>query len=169
MKSRPRIAVAVSVALLAMVASPAWAQKNSAAASFSAPFTGDDTITASIDKGKKKRLLIADASAVIADSIAVGDYCDLLLTLTANGVVMFTTSVGDPQAKATCDCSTVVCLGCTLNATGYLDLDAAEAANPGLFVKQPIQVDLRVVTDGSGGCTGGFTDAATLVVQMIKK
>ena len=168
MKTQVRIAIAVSVALLAMVASPAWAQKNAAAATFFAPFTGDDTITATIDKGKKKRLLIANASALIRDSIEVGNYCDLILTLTAKGVRMMA-ETGSGHAQTSCDCSTFGCIGCTLNATAYLDLDAAEAANPGLFVKQAIDVELAIRVAGNGTCAGGAPDAATLVVQMIKK
>ncbi len=166
---RPRIALALAVALFAMAGSPAWAQKNAAVATFNAPFSGDDTITATIEKGKKKRFLIANASAVIEDQLATGTYCDLLLSLQANGVDMLT-GAGSQHAEVGCDCPTVGCPGCTASATVYLDLDAAEEANPGLFVKQPIDVQLTIQTSGPGLCAGGLTsDAATLVVQMIKK
>jgi hypothetical protein len=168
MESRRRIAFGVAVGFLAMAASPAWAQKNSAAATFSAPFTGDDTITASITKGKKKRLLIANATAVIEDEVLFDTSCDLLLRLTANGVRMLT-GAGAEHAEVTCDCPSGNCAGCTANATAYLDLDGAEEVNPGLFVKQPIDVQLEIVANGSGACTGGVDDAATLVVQMVKK
>lgn len=169
MKSTPGIAVAAAVVLLTMTASPVWAQKNSATASFAAPFSGNDTITATIEKGKKKRLLVAHATAVIEDQIVSGTYCDLLLTLEANGVAMLT-GAGSQHAETGCDCPTVGCPGCTASATAYLDLDAAEQANPGLFVKQPIDVQLTIQASGPGLCAGGGTlDAATLVVQMIKK
>ena len=95
-------------------------------------------------------------------------YCDLVLTLTANGVAMLT-AAGDEHAEVTCDCPSVSCVGCAANATAYLDLDAAEEANPGVFVKQLIDVELRLLAQGTGPCTGGSDDAATLVVQMIKK
>jgi hypothetical protein len=153
-----------------MLASPAWAQKNSAAASFSAPFTGSlpDTITATIEKGKRKRLLVANATAVVGDGVGSSTYCDLSLKLTANGVSMLA-AANNRHAVVTCNCADVGCLGCTANAAAYLDLDVAEAANPGLFIKQPINVQLQIEAIGGAGCAGGADDAATLVVQMLKK
>lgn len=74
------------------------------------------------------------------------------------------------HANTTCECTGAGCNGCSLSAVAYLDLDTAEEANPGLFVKQPIHVELRISTSGTAACTGGsFSDAATPVVQMIKK
>ena len=168
MRNKLTIAVAMTFGLLALAASPAWAQKNSAVATFSAPFTGNDTITASISKGKKKRLLLANATATIEDGIVIGDFCDLVLQLDANGVVMSTAVSFNNHTEVRCQCSSG-CIGCTATTTAYLDLDAAEEANPGVFLKQPIDVDLRIVAGGTGTCAGGSDDAATLVVQMIKK
>lgn len=119
---------------------------------------------------EKKRLLLANASAAIQDGINAG-YCDLVLTRSADGVAMLAEIGGFPHhAKTTCECTGSHCIGCSLSAVADLDLDAAEAANPGLFVKQPIQVQLRIRAGGTAACTGGrYSDAATLVVQMIKK
>jgi hypothetical protein len=69
----------------------------------------------------------------------------------------------------TCECPNSGCTGCTATTVAYLDLDAAEEANPGVFLKQPIDVVLSVLASGPGACTGGSDAAATLVVQMIKK
>ncbi len=162
------IAVAMAVGLSALPASPAWAQKSTAVATFAGalPAISTTVATASITKGKSKRFLIAHATVVATDQIANPGNCDIFYFMRANGVVMDNLSSEFTHAEMTCECSSTLCIGCTVSATATLDLDAAEGANPGTFKKQAIDVDL--VVDTNDDCVGG-AGTATLVVQMVKK
>jgi hypothetical protein len=112
-------------------------------------------LTATIVKGKKKKVLAIEAS-LVTGSGAVGT---LELAVEVNGL--------PPQGQTineTCDAGTQ---HCTLVGTWWLDIDVAEAANPGQFVKQPIEVTLK-----GGVQAGGDSDiqaTATLSVRMESK
>jgi hypothetical protein len=58
-------------------------------------------------------------------------------------------------------------LHCTASGTWWLDLDAAEAANPDVFVGEPLAVELV------GGLLAGSdpesSGTVTMSVQMLKK
>ena len=150
---------------------PGWAQKTTAVDSveFVASMPATATVaTATIEKGKPKRFLVANATAVSVDSISPGDTCTIYFYLAANGVPFDNISIQATHAETTCDCANggAFCIGCMASATATLDLDAAEAANPGMFKKQPIDVDLIL---GSNDACLGSNGNASVVVQMVKK
>jgi hypothetical protein len=53
---------------------------------------------------------------------------------------------------------------CSLSGTWWLDLDAAELANPGMFVNMPLVVILS-----PGSTNAGIFGTATLTATMQKK
>jgi len=112
-------------------------------------------LTASLVKGKKKRVVAIEAT--LATNSGASGVLHLLPTV--NGVAVQGTIVNEP-----CDPSLV---HCAATGTWWLDVDAAEAANPGLFVGELLEVELV-----GGLLAGGDSDAsgtATLSVRMVKK
>ena len=112
-------------------------------------------LTASLVKGKKKRVVAIEAT--LATNSGASGVLHLLPTV--NGVAVQGTIVNEP-----CDPSLV---HCAATGTWWLDVDAAEAANPGLFVGELLEVELV-----GGVLAGGDSDAsgtATLSVRMVKK
>ena len=112
-------------------------------------------LTATIAKGKKKKVLAIEAS-LASGSGALGV---LELSVEVNGV-----AVEGPIVNQSCAVSVQ---HCTVVGTWWLDVDAAEAASPGTFVKQPLVVTLQ-----GGVQAGGDTDiqgTATLSVRVESK
>lgn len=112
-------------------------------------------LTATIAKGKKKKVLAIEAS-LASGSGALGV---LELSVEVNGV-----AVEGPIVNQSC---AVGVQHCTVVGTWWLDVDAAEAASPGTFVKQPLAVTLQ-----GGVQAGGDTDiqgTATLSVRVESK
>jgi hypothetical protein len=112
-------------------------------------------LTATIAKGKKKKVLAIEAS-LVTSSGAVGT---LELAAEVNGVA--------PEGQSVNQACTAGTQHCTLVGTWWLDLDAAEAANPGTFLKQPLDVTLK-----GGAQAGGDPDiqaTATLSVRVESK
>jgi hypothetical protein len=102
------------------------------------------TVSVQILKGKKKRLLIVTGMfsgyAAAQQSINLG--------LRVNGIDI------EPYDTNNSRIITDFCVGfCTLSGTWWLDLDAAEAAHPGMFNNVPLDVQLRTdshITDVTG-------------------
>ena len=148
--------------------------KSSAYESFSGPLptTGSPgvLVTATIVKGKKKRVVEALATISIpGPSTSVG--LNLSARLEVNGVAMETPgSAPDPGGHhvQTCyDDGVNPVLGCTLTIAGWLDLDAAELANPGVFVNQ--QLDVTLSGGGFDAFSGVVSGEVILSVRMEKK
>ena len=159
-----KLALAAS-AVICLFAAPVGAQTNTGVASFAGPIVSGVATTASIAKGKAKRILVAQARVLTEIFLAGLEICDMSYVLKANGVTMAGASAFATHARGTCQCESG-CTGCTLSSVAYLDLDAAEAANPGVFKNQPIDVTLELTI--AGQCSGD-AGAATLAVQMVKK
>jgi hypothetical protein len=172
MKNHNRLFAAIVACTLAFVSQPAFAQKNSAAAHYSGDFDSSSisvVATATLDKGKAKRLLLVNATVATPDD---EPGVDILASITANGVLLNKgTGAGTTHIHTSCSGDgTIDAAGCTVSATAYLDLDAAEEANPGVFKKQPIVVNLAVFGNTSWfSGSNPVSGVATLVVQMIKK
>jgi hypothetical protein len=112
-------------------------------------------LTASLVKGKKKRVLAIHAT-LATNTGAMGV---LHLLPNVNGVAVQGTTLNEP-----CDPSLA---HCTVSGSWWLDLDAAEAANPDVFVGEPLAIELV-----GGLLAGGDSDASgtvTMSVQMLKK
>jgi len=179
MKSINSLAVLSLLATLLFVSSADAAStspgKNSAYESFSGalPSTGGATtvVTAVISKGKAKRVLEASATLSV-DGVAGTIGINLAAALLANGVPLqgpgTYSNVPNHHAQ-TCyeDESGLDVEGCTLTITGWLDLDAAELANPGVFIGQQINVTLS--GGGFNAIVGNVSGSATLGARMEKK
>ena len=116
------------------------------------------TATVQLATGKKKRLLVVNVTAA-TDSydgrIQIG-------IPTANGVDM------EPQgvfALPSCgDINT-----CGIAGTWWLDIDAAETANPGMFSGVPVVVIAKVTPGPNVPLQAGATLTMSLVAQQVKK
>lgn len=124
------------------------------------PDPGNPLLTATILKGRSKRALVIEAMVVDRSSALIF----LRMGPSVNGVAV------KPFANTAvpCDPSNGI-TACTASGVWWLDLDAAEAANPGVFIGQPLVVTLVggdvITADGPG--PGPYD--ASLVVRMIKK
>jgi hypothetical protein len=116
-----------------------------AAVIFGSPAT---VLTATIEKGKKKRVVEVEvASTVTASPPGAGA---LIVTATVNGLpILEPTNAGSTVSTG------AACLnpptGCSVTAQYWLDLDAVEAAHPGVFVKQPLNIAVQAGWTGRGG------------------
>src|SRR5262245_25239871 len=97
--------------------------------------------TLAIEKGKKKRVLEVDATIVETSNVATG----IGLIVEVNGVAMEPTGA-TYQVIEGCSASLI---NCTVQGTYWLDLDQAEAANPGVFINQPLVITLQATSAGS--------------------
>jgi hypothetical protein len=112
-------------------------------------------LTATIAKGKKNRVLAIEAT--------------LGTDVGAAGVIEMRPLVNDvavegPIVSVSCQPSL---LHCSMSGTWWVDIDAAEAANPGVFVKQPLVV--RLVGGYLVGSDPDISATATLSVRVESK
>jgi hypothetical protein len=136
-----RIARHTLIALLFLaLASPGLAQNTSpgrnavAAATFVLdvePPGGAAVLTATLTRGRAKRLLMIDATMVMNDDGPVV----MSLGPLVNGVGAW------PNAAAIGHCGAAE-FACTVTGHWWLDLDATEIENPGAFIGQPLTVQL---------------------------
>jgi hypothetical protein len=112
-------------------------------------------LTATLAKGKKKRVLAIHATL----ATNIGTVGALHLLPSVNGV-----AVEGPIVNEPCDGGV---LHCTASGTWWLDLDAAEAANPDVFVGEPLEVEL--VGGLLAGSDPDSSGTVTMSVQMLKK
>jgi hypothetical protein len=161
-----RLATLTLAAALATLASPTPAAADSTSPGKESAFesanvsplpVGDSGVllTASLVKGKKKRVLAIHAT-LATNSGAMGV---LHLLPNVNGVAVQGTVVNEPCEPSLTHCAST--------GTWWLDLDAAEAANPDVFVGEALEIELV-----GGLLAGGDTDASgtvTMGVQMLKK
>ena len=161
------VSFAVAAALVAGAALSAFADavaspgKQSAYASVSGQTFGPTPAiipgaSVTIAKGKKKRTLEVDVTAIVP-SVAAGQTINVLVY--ANGLLI-TEPLASIQAEHGCSPSVI---NCTAQGTFWLDLDAAEAANPGLFANVPIVIDAEVSTASITGPSGIVSVRARLV------
>jgi hypothetical protein len=163
-----------SVAIAALVVSAAVGPNPAFAASTgpgkksafeSSDFGGGDIpvgvttlLTASIEKGKKKYVLVVEAT-LSSGSSPVSNYLEFGPRV--NGVEM---EPGYPNPNFVLQ----ACGGdpCTLTGTWWLDLDAAELDHPGIFINQPLTVTLH---GGEGFASPQSDGRVTMGVRLQKK
>ena len=114
-------------------------------------------LTATIVKGKKKNVLVVEAMLSTGASLS-SSY--LYLRTDVNGYEIEPLSGGSSQVRTDCNGF------CTLTAAWWLDLDAAEAAHPGVFINQPLTVTLR---GGEGSPSPQSQGKVTMSVHLQKK
>jgi len=111
-------------------------------------------------KGKAKHVLAIEAILRTGGGANADTLC---LQALVNGVAVEPLTGGLFAILSACPAQT----DCTLTATFWLDLDAAEAANPGVFVGQPLKIDLQGGDFKADG--GGAVFVSTMTARMEKK
>jgi hypothetical protein len=165
---RSRLALWSLPTLLAFAAAPAPAQvtaggKHAAFAAVTGITLNDGNtgvgtlLQVVLPKGRKKSVLAIEA----AMQVDVSQESLPSLEVKVNGM-----SANGPAVSV--DCKFVGVERCPLAGSWWLDLDAAEAASPGTFVKKPLTVELL---GGSNTVAPPTTPQAdvTLSVSMLKK
>ncbi len=134
----------------------------------SSDFNGDGDIpqsvttllTATIVKGKKKHVLMVEATLSTGSSLC-SSY--LYMRTEVNGVLPMEPRGGGGHDEVLQPCNSGPA---TLTGTWWLDLDAAEAAHPGVFIGQPLTVKLL----GGEGFPAPQSDGkVTMSVRIQKK
>lgn len=124
------------------------------------PASGGPLLTATIAKGKKKRVLAMEATLTSGTGGSPpGD--GYTMGVAVNGVEVGPIDPGGFTLRDhPCPDSR-----CTFTSSWWFDIDAAEASNPGQFVNQPLTIILF------GGDSGGVQSRATVTmsVRMEKK
>jgi hypothetical protein len=135
---------------------------------------GAPILVGTIAKGKKKKILEINAM-ITSEDLAPGAPWTLNLYIDVNGVSADPT-LATPPGGAVQDCGSDTFSGpysqpvegCTVSGTWLLDLDAAELANPGVFIKQPLTVTMYGGVGTNPGIAG-IPASASLSVKMLKK
>ncbi|HYC55500.1 MAG TPA: hypothetical protein VEL28_11260 [Candidatus Binatia bacterium] len=112
-------------------------------------------IAGTISKGKTKRVLRIDATLTLG-IFNLGDQATA--TINVNGV-----SLG----SAVGHCHGASLLECTVTGTFWLDLDAAELADPGSVKGAPLNVTMTGASSNSSDVGEFYT--ASFSAQMVKK
>lgn len=120
----------------------------------------ETVVTATIARGRKKRVLEVELSAVLTGAPEVVGAISLIPIV--NGLLIM-----EPTNTGTTMSARMVCgdgpFGCTLTAQFWLDLENAEAAHPGMFLKQPLVIDGQA---GWGLIGGPPIPAVSAVVSL---
>ena len=118
------------------------------------------SLVAQIQKGKSKNVLAMEAT-VWASTQRSTEFVRTLL-LDVNGVSPLPQNIVYTHCQAG-----VSTYGCPLTGTWWLDLDAAEAANPGQFIGKPLTVTLN---GSDNPPTDTFPSGQmTLSIHLVKK
>lgn len=168
------IAACFSLAPLAWAAGTTSPGANSvfvSASNVNLPALGNGSaslLTGTITKGKRKTVVAVEAMLTGIGSSS-GPRVDQIWP-TINGIVIEPKfkSVPDPD-MAQVNCPTITApssITCTTTGTWWLDIDAAEAANPGMFVGKALNITLM----GNEATGNGDIDLeATLTARVQKK
>jgi hypothetical protein len=169
MRNRVVIALALACALVSSTPAeapagggPSVAGKNAAFAAdtgilLNDGLTGNSTLlTASLAKGKKKSVVAVEAAMQVEPGPTLPS-----LEVEVNGV-----PANGPVVAA--DCKNTGAARCPLAGSWWLDLDAAELANPGQFVGQPLTVELIGGTNTFAPPVTAMAQA-TMTVRLVKK
>jgi len=127
------------------------------------PSTDTVVATAVIAKGKPKSVLDISATVHHAGSSTDDEIC---VYPTVNGVDVEPLNPLETGFFAI-GTSTPATMEGTISGQFWLDLDAAEAASPGVFKNQQLNVDLHVFDCRDNSSDGSYT--ASLAVRMQKK
>jgi hypothetical protein len=125
-------------------------------------------LTATIAKGKKKTVLAIDAAYTDGPYGPIYGVRALGLGVTVNGIAVQPNPAATEQNVIDCGLVDTPPAGCTIVGTFWLDIDAAELANPGVFVGQPLTVVMSAGHIGAGPPPANPMDAS-LSVRVHKK
>ncbi len=129
-------------------------------------------LVATIAKGKKKTVLKVEAMYTDGPYDPSPTTTRVLgLEVTVNGVRVNPSTGGVPAQGVVSDCGFAAPppTTCTAIGTWWLDIDAAETANPGMFVNQPLTVTLAGGDLAGGGLVGVQLMDVSLSAIVVKK
>jgi hypothetical protein len=145
--------------------------KNSAFASTTGPLTYfTPTSTATITKGRRNTVLAIEATLSDGASFPTASAMRVLgILVRVNGFVAMPNPFANYQYYTDCGFDgDVDPVACSVTGTFWFDIDAAELANPGMFVGQPLNVELTA-GDLAGGPTVGITQVDTSLRVSVQK
>lgn len=166
-----RIIAATAVLLFSLIAPPAFAADATTSPGQKAVFVAHQdfdgcchvSLNGQIAKGQAHNALMLDATFMVAPTTGCSPTDVGIFSPQVNGIFMNPDALGlVPSASARCQGG--VCP--TITGTYWLDLDAAEAAYPGMFVHQPLNITL------SGtwfGVTCSAFNSITMSAVMVRK
>lgn len=125
-------------------------------------------LTATIAKGKKKTVLAIDAGYTDGPYSPIYGVRALGIGVTVNGVAVQPNPAATEQHVIDCGLGDTPPATCSVVGTFWFDIDAAELANPGVFVGQPLTVVLSAGHVGAGPPPPNPMDAS-LSVRVQKK
>lgn len=111
-----------------------------------------------IAKGKRKTVVRIDATVGINGNPAV---TGVLVLASVNG------HFAQPGFAYANQCSTASAVQCSATGTFWLDIDAAETAFPGVYVGQPL--DIQVVGGNQAVAGMGLSYHVSFSAQVVKK
>lgn len=125
-------------------------------------------LTATIAKGKKKTVLAIEASYTDGPYSPIYGVRVLSLGVTVNGIAVQPNPASPEQHVIDCGLVDNPPATCTVVGTFWFDIDAAELANPGMFVGQPLSVVMSAGHVGGGPVPANPMDSS-LSVRVQKK
>jgi hypothetical protein len=125
-------------------------------------------LTATIAKGKKKTVLAIEAAYTDGPYGPIYGVRALGLGVTVNGISVQPNPAATDQNVVDCGLTDTPPAGCTVVGTFWFDIDAAELANPGMFVGQTLTVVMSAGHVGGGPPPANPMDAS-LSVRVQKK
>jgi hypothetical protein len=125
-------------------------------------------LTASIEKGKKRTVLAIEAAYTDGPYSPIYGVRALGLGVTVNGVAVQPNPAAAEQHVIDCGLTDTPPATCGVVGTFWFDIDAAELANPGVFVGQPLSVVMSAGHVGGGPPPANPMDAS-LSVRVQKK
>ena len=115
-------------------------------------------LTGTIAAGKKKTVLRLDATvSVNNDPSTEGCYVSAYV----NGI-----SLNPVINSGSNSMDTALGARCTITGTYWLDMDSAEMASPGMFIGQPLVIEVDAGSESTGGMGDSYT--ATWSAQVVK-
>jgi hypothetical protein len=125
-------------------------------------------LTGTIAKGKRNTVLAIEAAYTDGPYSPIYGVRALGLGVTVNGVAVQPNPAAAEQHVIDCGLTDTPPATCTVVGTFWFDIDAAELANPGVFVGQPLTVVMSAGHVGAGAPPANPMDA-TLTVRVQKK
>lgn len=145
--------------------------KNSAFVSSTGVLTSYNVqASATIEKGKKKTVLAIEASYSDGASYPTAAGMRVLgLAVYVNGVQAQPNPLASYVYLTDCGYVDDDPVACSVTGTFWLDIDAAELANPGAFVGEPLVVELTAGDLAAGPLVGITPMDTSLTVRVQKK
>jgi hypothetical protein len=119
-------------------------------------------LTGTIAKGLPKRILMVHG---LLTSIGAGE--NAYIKPRCNGVDFEPTDDFGNGSASSVNCPADATLACSASGSWWLDLDAAEAAHPGVFIGKPLVIELLGFTNLYNGIPGPLV--ANMSAQLDRK